>query len=150
MLSLDEMIERAIDHAHGALIGRKDAQLIPTWVIQFKHQPATLIVTPWSGETKTMVIKAVTIWMRTHAADSYSFLSEAWMATENLKHPTGLTPSQREDRKECVIIHAGNHKDMRMRMLDIERGPDGVVTALPELNKDYTDFQGLLVNLLRS
>lgn len=152
MFSLDQLLERAVDHANSVLVGKKDAELLPTWLIQYKNQPTTLVATPWSGETeKAIMVKAMRIWMLTHRTVNYSFLSEAWMATEDAKHPTGLMPSQREDKKEVVIVSACDPKDTRMVMLDVLRNSDGVVSALPpQEDKDYTGFEGRLVNLLRS
>ena len=85
MLTVDELLDRAIDHARTVLVGKPEAELMPTWLIQEKDQ-TTIVGTPWRGDDeKTMIIFAMRMSLRDKRAHSYSFMSEAWMATESLQ-----------------------------------------------------------------
>ena len=55
------------------------------------------------------------------------------------------------DRKEVVIVNAFNLEGGRMITLEIERGPDGVVTDLVKGKDagDYDQLGGRLYNLLK-
>jgi hypothetical protein len=148
-LTIDELLDHALTHARTVLM-EKDAQLIPTWLIQAKDR-TTIIGTPWNGDDeKDFMLFAVRQMLKNEKADSYSFLSEAWMATEDIRHPIGLAPGEREDRREVVMIHACNRDGVvKVRMYDMKRGADGTVTDLipEELQPDR--FEGRMVNLFK-
>ena len=153
-MSIDQLIQSGVDQAKTVLIGKPDAELIPTFVIQFKDRPPAIIGAPWSNnDEKIAITESMRIMLKLYRSSvtSYLFWSEAWMATEDLKHPIGLQPRDREDRKEVVMINAFDHKGGKMTTLEIERGPDGVVTGLPKLKDaaDYDRLGGRLYNLLK-
>jgi hypothetical protein len=153
-MNLDELIQSGVDQATRVLVGQKDAELLPTFVVQFKDRPPAIIPTPWSGDQeKIRMTEAIRLVLRLcrESVTSYLFWSEAWMATEDLKHPIGLAPRDREDRKEVVIVNVFDHKGGKMVTLEIERGPDGVVTDLVKHKDagDYDRFEGRLYNLLK-
>ncbi len=152
-MSIDQLIESGARQAETVLIGQKDASLIPTFVVQFKDRPSAIIGTPWSGDReKYAVTQAMRGLLKQHrdSVVSYLFWSEAWTATEDIKHPTGLTPSQREDKREVVILSAFDHDGGKMVTLEIERGHDGVVTGLKrDAPDDWKVLGGRLHNLLQ-
>lgn len=153
-MNLDEFLQSGVDHARTVLVGKPDAELLPAFVIQFKDAPPTIIATPWSGDDdKTVAIAAMRMLLKIHRArvHSYLFWSEAWMAHEDMNHPIGLAPRDRMDRKEVVILNAFNLDGGKMITLEIERGPDGVVTDLVKHKDlgDYDRFEGRLYNLLK-
>jgi hypothetical protein len=152
MMSVDELLDRAIDYARFILVGDdKDAELFPAFFVQYDNgQPDTMVSTPWDGEDeKVTVIRAMRHMLKVTQAHSYWFVSEAWMANEDARHPTGLMPSQREDKREVVITNAYDRRGGKMRMYDIQRGPDGAITDLvADPHNDETSFSGRLANLL--
>lgn len=152
ILTLDQLIEAAVNHANNVLVGKSDAQLAPLFHIQFKNRPPALMSTPWNGEDeKVMVIRVLKGAMATFRQDivSYSFMSEAWLAVEHANHPTGLMPSEREDKREVVLINACSGADSRLKILAISRDDKGRVNALTaDPDHQLNHIEGRLFNLL--
>ncbi len=73
---------------------------------------------------------------RQRGIEVYAFICEAWVATvrkgDSLDDPGFLTPSQRRDRKEVVIVSVSTRIRSTMKYLAIIRGPDGSVESLLE------------------
>jgi hypothetical protein len=149
MLTVDELLDRAIEHACSVLVGKPEASLMPTWLIQSKDK-TSIIGTPWDGEEdKKFMLFAMRMMLEKEQAQSYSFMSEAWSARENLNHPIGLPPSQREDKNEVVLINACDRQGGKMRIYEIKRNKKGVVTELALQKQGGEDqFSGRLLNLL--
>jgi hypothetical protein len=149
--TIDELLDAAIDYARFTLVGHKDAELVPVFFIHYedKNQPDTMVSAPWGDEDhKVMVIRAMRRMLSVTNAHSYWFVTEAWMAYENTRHPTGLMPSEREDKREVVIVNAFDRRGGKMRVYEICRNPDGVVIELvgdPE--DDDIQFKGRMFNL---
>jgi hypothetical protein len=150
---LDELAAHGLAHAKSVLIGRDGAQLIPTFHIQLIDRAPVIMAMPWTCEREKMIaIFAVKSAIREFRpiVDSYSFMSEAWIAVQD--HPPrdgDLAPCEREDRREAVIITAFNKHTGFMRAYEIKRGPDARVTELtPEREPGRLDqFEGRLHNL---
>ena len=147
MMTVDEMLDRAADHARTVLVGKPGAELIPTWLIQ--ETGRTVIVgTPWGGDDeKNFYLAILRGMLKKLDVVSYSFMSEAWMAHEDPKHPTGLMPREREDRQEVVIINAFDRKGGKMRAYEMKRGADGAVVDLVKQGEDYDRLGGRMHNL---
>jgi hypothetical protein len=151
--SLDQMIEGMHAHARATLIGKNDEQILPFFHIQFKDRPDAVMATPWGGEReKSAMIAAIRASLKEFRKSvvNYAFVSEVWVAEYD--HKPGqrdLMPSERETRREMVIVSAGDHTDARMRMWEIIRDDKGVVTDLVE-DADMTPdhFEGRLHDLL--
>lgn len=153
-MNLDEFLQSGVDQARTVLIGKPGAELMPAFVIQFKDAPPTIVGVPWSNDgEKYVATEAMRMLLKAHRArvHSYLFWSEAWMATEDMRHPSGLAPRDREDRKEVVLVNAFNLEGGRMVTLEIVRGPDGVITDLVKGKEagDYDKLEGRLYNLLK-
>jgi hypothetical protein len=153
MRSLDQMIEVMHTHARGMLIGSATEQLTPLFHVQFKNRPDALIPAPWRNDQEklgyTHAVKAVLRQFKPIVVN-YAFLSEAWVATQDHEpRPDDLSPSQRETRKECVIVSAGDHDGARMKMWEIIRDDQARVTDLAEIkSKAAAHFEGRMHNLL--
>lgn len=150
MMTVDELLDSAASHARAVLIGEKGAQLLPTWVLQFKdpRKPTTIIATPWGGEQEKAMVFDVMRGMVRAEANVYSFMSECWMAHETRGAARSLMPSEREDKIEVVMINACDRKEGKMLMLEMIRGPDGVVTELKPQEDQATHFEGRAANFL--
>jgi hypothetical protein len=149
MLTVDELLDRAIAHARSVLVGKSEASLMPTWLIQSKDK-TSIVGTPWAGdEDKQFMLFAMRMMLEKEQAQSYSFMSEAWAAREDLNHPIGLQPSQREDKREVVLINACDRQGGKMRIYEIKRDKKGVVTELAlQRQGEEGRFSGRLFNLL--
>lgn len=151
MKSLDQMIEGMLDHAKHVLIGKNDEQIVPFFHIQFKDRPDAIMPAPFSDERqKSAFIKAVRISFKMFRPSvvNYAFVSEAWAAqSDHRPRPGDLTPAQREDKRECVIVSAGDHDGARMKIWEIVRDDKGRVTDLVE-DKMRDLFEGRMYNLL--
>lgn len=149
-LTIDEMLDHALEHARTVLVGQPGAEMIPTWLIQAKDQ-STVVGTPWrNDQEKELCIFALRQMLKRDKAESYSFISEAWCASEDVKHPIGLQPRDREDRKEVVIMNAFDRQGGKMRIYDIQRDGKGVVSDIvagPDTHLDR--FEGRLYNLFK-
>ena len=149
--TVEELQAMALDHAEFMLIDGGEPQLTPTWWIQFDNAPGEMIITPWDSEAeKLAVVEMIRNKLKSPHARNYAFISEVWVAKENIRRPTRLTPGQRPDRREAVMIHAFNRQGKGgARVYAIERDAKGVITALPE-DKGYNDrFQGRMYNLFQ-
>jgi hypothetical protein len=151
MFSLDEMIANCHQHARVQLIGKPGAQLLPFFHIQFKDRAPAIMAAPWQDERqKSAFIYALRYALKDFKASvvNYAGLSEAWVAREHKDHPTGLMPSEREDKKEVVVVSAGDHTQAVMKAWEIVRDAKGRVTDLVE-DKDMAGcFGGRMFDLL--
>ena len=59
-----------------------------------------------------------------------------------------LMPEERETRRECVIVSAGDHQRAIMKMWEIIRDDQGRVTKLIEDKHNKGDFGGRMFNLM--
>jgi len=151
--SLDELVDKGLEHAKHVLIGVKGAQIVPFFHIQFINggPPPVVMVTPFRDDKeKRLVIASVRATLKEFRplVDSYSFVTEAWVANQSGPvRSTDLSPSEREDRRECVIITAANKDEGVMRCFEIKRSPDATVCELvPETDK-HDRVSGPLFNL---
>jgi hypothetical protein len=150
-LTINELLDAGAEHARQILVGKEGAEMVPTWHIQTpKGEPDIIAATPWGDDDdKAMVVSLMRFMLKEKKAESYSFMSEAWVATEDVNHPTGLMPRDREDRREVVIINAYDRLGMgTMRVYEIKRGPDGIVTELV-MDPPLDGFSGRLANLFK-
>ena len=134
LMNLEQLVNFAEKHANSVLVGSAKAQIIPTFHIQFKDRAPALISTPWSdGREKRIAIEAIREALKRFRSSvlNYCFMSEAWVATEDVDHPIGLMPSEREDKREVVMISA-NAPDTKglFVILEIKRDAKGRVTEL--------------------
>jgi len=153
-MTIDQLLDSGVNQAKHVLIGKPGAELTPAFVVQFKDRPPAMIATPWHGDDeKYATIGAMRMMLKAYRKHvvSYLFWSEAWQAYEDVDHPIGLRPSDRQDRKEVVILNAFDKQGGKMISLEIMRGPDGVVTNLVANDKadDITAVGGHLHNLLQ-
>lgn len=148
MKTLDELTEMALHHAKSCLVGHPGAQMVPCWLIQGDKR-TTIVGTPFNGDqAKDFVAFVIRRLLKEENASAYSYVSEAWTAVEDLKHPIGLAPREREDRREVVIITVANRKTSRMRIWEIIRGADGTVVELKaDPVGDEDRFGGRFFNL---
>lgn len=145
------MVEGMHDHARAMLIGDEKAMLVPFFHIQFKNRPDSIMATPWNGEReKSIVIRSIKAALKQFRPSvvNYAFVSEAWVAQQNHRPREGdLMPSEREDRREVVIVSAGDHDRATMKVWEIVRDDKGKPTDLVE--EPMMDCaEGRLFNLL--
>lgn len=148
MKTLDELTEMALHHAKTCLVGQPGAQMTPCWLIQGDKR-TSIVATPFDGDrSKDFVAFVIRRLLKEENASAYSYVSEAWMAIEDLKYPIGLAPRERNDRREVVIITVADRKTSRMRSWEIIRGPDGTVIEL-KVNPIHGEehFAGRFFNL---
>lgn len=149
MMTIDELIEHAITHARHVLIGKPDAELMPSWLIQSKER-VTIVGTPFDGDmSKDFVAAAIRQILKKEKADSYSFMSEAWMSHQEVGEPY-LEPRKSDKRREIVMVTACNRKgECKLRTFETMRGADGAVIALEPIKASGKDdhFQGRFYNL---
>jgi hypothetical protein len=149
MLSVDELLDMAIDSARNELIGNAGAELMPTFIIQTKDK-TTFVGCPWSGEIeKELAIFTIRAMLKKENAISYSFTSEAWISTQQKDEPY-VQPRLSPKRREVVIVNAFNRRGVgKMRAYEIKRDTQGVVTDLVLESNELSQmgFSGRLYNL---
>jgi len=150
MKSRDQMIEALHQHARRILIGHADEQLAPFFHIQFKNRDS-ILPAPFSGEReKSAFLHALRATLKAFRSEvvNYAGISEAW--TAEYDHEPGeadLMPSERETRKECVVVTAGDRRGATLRMWEIIRDGKGAVTDLVE-QKAPDRLEGRMHNLM--
>jgi hypothetical protein len=150
-MTLEQMIDAAYAASKTTLIGKKGAQLAPSFVVMFKNRPPAVLVAPWANDAeKDAFIRALKISMKLWRPDiiAYSAVSEAWVAMQDhAPRPGDRQPRDREDRKEVVFAVATNGTDQRFKAWEIIRGPDAVVTELVQRG-DMDGLGGRMAELL--
>jgi hypothetical protein len=138
-MSLNELAESAAQHAKNVLLDQPGASLIPTFLIQGRDR-TTIVGAPFDGELeKDIVANAIRFTLKHERADSYSFMSEAWVTTQ-LRGEPYIQPSKSDKRREIVVIIAVDRAGGgRMQTYAIERNDQGVVIEL----KAEPGFDGL-------
>jgi hypothetical protein len=140
---LDALIDHAYEHARTVLIERRtgDDQLAPAWLTIGGDGAVTITITPWSDEfEKDLVVAAMRHTMRETGVVAYSFVSEAWSASEPESYDPKRHgwPKDRPDRQEVVIAVASDRaasvhatwlikRDRRGRVAALERQPDAEI-----------------------
>jgi hypothetical protein len=146
------MVGAMADHARHVLIGKNDEQIVPFFHIQFKDRDDAIMPAPFSDERqKSAFIKAIRMTLKAFRGSvvNYAMISEAWAAEQNTPPRDGdLAPSERETRRECVIVSAGDHQRAIMKMWEIIRDDQGRVTELIEEKHKDDHFEGRMFNLL--
>jgi hypothetical protein len=140
-MTLDQLTENAAEHARRILVDRPEATLLPTFLIQGRDR-LSIVGTPFDGELeKDIVADAIRFTLKMEHANSYSFMSEAWMITQALDEPY-IQPAKSDRRREVVIIVAVSRDgDGRMRTYEIKRNDKGIVTELTP-DKDEVGLEG--------
>jgi hypothetical protein len=129
-MTLNELTEAAVRHARNALLDQPGASLLPTFLIQGRDR-TTIVGTPFDGDLeKDIVADAVRFMLKHEHADSYSFMSEAWV-TRQLPGEPYLQPAKSDKRREAVVVIAVDRAGAgRMQAYEIERNDQGVVIEL--------------------
>jgi hypothetical protein len=152
-LTLDELIDSCHAHARRVLIGSATEQIQPLFHIQFKNRPDAVMPAPFSDEQqKSAFLAALRLALREFRNDvvNYATISEAWAAQYDHEPRAGdLMPSERETRKEIVIVSAGDHKGARVKAWEIIRDDKGRVTDLIEDKGMADNFEGRMFNLMQ-
>jgi hypothetical protein len=150
MMTLDELVEHARQHAVDVLVGKPDAELMPTWLLQ-TPSGSIVVGTPWHGDLeKDLIAFGMRQMLKEKHAYSYSFMSEAWTISQRADEPY-IRPMDSDRRREVVIINAFTREQGRVKTYEIKRGPDAVVTEL-KLDTDHDAsfyYAGRLHNLFR-
>jgi hypothetical protein len=136
-MTLEQLTENAADHAKRILVGQPGASLLSTFLIQGRDR-VLLVGTPFDGDLeKDIVADAIRFVLKTERAQSYSFMSEAWVLTQHIDEPY-IQPAKSDRRREGVVIIAVDRDGpSRMRTYEIKRNDRGVVTELsPESDVD--------------
>jgi hypothetical protein len=151
MRNLDQMVESLHHHARKQLIGSSTAQLLPLFHIQFRNRPDAIMAAPWRDEReKAAMIYSLKRAMKEFRGEvvNYGFMAEAWAAAQSHEpRIDDLQPSQREDRREIVMISVGDFERAFLKAFEIVRDDKGRVTDLLE-NEMPDEFGGRLFNLL--
>jgi hypothetical protein len=152
MITLDQMIEAALEYARNTLINKPDKQIPPTFVLVTADDEMTIIPAPWkNSEQRSMALNVLKFTMKRTQVVAYSVVSEAWMAREP-KDPrkwSGKIPSEHPNKKEVILIIAVNKIDRLSIAYDIVRGKKDIVIDLikfGEMNKE--NLFGDLITLL--
>jgi hypothetical protein len=129
-MTLDQMLELGEIQAREILIGKPKASLSRCFLIESPME-TMMVITPWNGdEERESALTLLRFIMKEQKATAYSVVTEAWVSMENVKKPTGLKPSDREDKKEVVIVMAIDKLNKKLAEFDIVRDNQGTVTDL--------------------
>jgi hypothetical protein len=144
MVTVEAMIEHTFDYGKDQLMGTEaddddGSQVLPTWTLLTQSGQVVIIVTPFDNGSmgKDMVAEGIKKLMSEAHVIRYTFLSEAWTASQTTA-PTDydIPPSKRLDRKEVLMVTGADRKSGEtLRIWDIVRDEDGSVVDL-KLNED--------------
>ena len=162
-MTLEQMIDLAVEHAKNVLIGRADAQITPCFLLESRTGARMLFSTPWRSDIeKQIMTRALGATMRERDILRYSFISEAWMATmprgdltledlDKKRFADEEMPRNRSDRIEVVMIMAADKARRLSHVYRIIRGEGGTVVKL-DRDQDLIaeNFIGRFANLLQA
>lgn len=155
MEQLDKLLDLAGHHAHAVMLGLKQS-LLPAWLLLDGHGQSIIIGTPWENdEQKARAVARMRREMQKRHTVAYSFLCEAWAATQpkewKLDDPILVRPKDRPDRREVVVALACTRDQTRMRQWAIVRDYNEQVTQLQLDEKLPPDgyFDSWMADLLK-
>ena len=120
---------------HGLLMMQNvDIGCIPTFVLLCKAGeglmvPVMLQGLPKDDASRYNLAASLSAVINLAPVDAYFFIAELWMATYDSKQ-VDLMPSQREDRKEVLMISAYMRDKTEIRIFDIIRSDTKEKTAI--------------------
>jgi hypothetical protein len=140
-MTLEQLTENAADHAKRILVNQPEASLLPTFLIQGRER-VLVIGAPFEDEReKDIIADAIRFTLKMERAESYSFMSEAWVLTQDIDEPY-IQPAKSDKRREVVIIIAVDRDGAgRMRTYEMKRNDKGVVTELSR-ESDVDEIHG--------
>jgi hypothetical protein len=147
---LDALIEIARQHASTVMLD-SDRALMPVFVLVQPDGTAKVIGCPWgNNQEKEIVVAGIKRQMRKLGTTAYSFITEAWTATQDHDYgPGDLRPAERPVRREVVIACATDGENTVWGQWAIERNALGECIALPRVEIGEEDkLSSWLANLL--
>jgi hypothetical protein len=151
-MTIDQMLSLAYGQAKNLILGNKD-QIMPVFMILTGDDEIIFVGTPWRGDNqKNMAAIMLRDMMKEKRAIAYSFLSEAWVASQpqgwKIGDAVDTLPADRPDRKEVVMAMATNGTDTKYKSWVIMRDKEGNCVELVEEKRitrfSMGRFEGLL------
>jgi hypothetical protein len=149
-MTLDDMLEAAEKWVREMLINRPGVQIPPTFMLITKSE-CKVISMPWeNSKQRSIALSLIQLMMKHKNVISYSVVSEAWKASEpkDPRKRSGLMPSQRQDKKEIIMIVAVNKIENKSIEFDIVRNDEAVVINLVKSPDLIKSTGGELLTLL--
>ena len=152
-MTLDDLIERAYRHASRVLIKERQTMLAPAFIMVGPDGAITAFAPQWvtAADKEASAIYARAL-MRETGCVQYSFLSEAWVATQpkgwRPGDDEGPSPSDRPDRAEIVFALASDKHHQVCRDWAIVRDRKGRIVKLEPRGDIGGDILGRFSNLL--
>lgn len=153
MDTIKDMIESLKGFAKKAFDDSGSVQ--PMWVLVAHHpEPIVMpIMAPFgSSEEKDVAFQFVRAKAKEINADLVGFMAEAWtvsIKTEGKEPPKGIVPSEHEDRREVIQIHAEDNKgNVSFGMYYILRPEHGNATLSPYHDISVDGISGRFSNIL--
>lgn len=150
---LELLTQTGYASARDWLVGTKD-ELPATFTLLKPEGGLDVLVCPWPDDkAKREMIFKVCVTALKEGALGYSFVSEMWFAQAKLEGPDapppiGLMPRDRPDRREAVIVLAGNGTERKFSAWEIIRDTDGACTSLSERMQDAIGFESWIADAL--
>jgi hypothetical protein len=151
---LDQLLDLGAEQAHRVLLELKDQQLLTTWVLLNGDGQIELIPTPWKDDLEKANYR---IFLRRHMRErgtrAYSFLTEAWQASEKPgdfkpEDPQWVPARKRADRIEVVIVMACDRANSKLRSWRIVRNHLEQIIRLDPL-EEYATQEGWVTEMLK-
>jgi len=149
-MTLDKMLESAEKWVREMLINRPGVQIPPTFMLITKNE-CKVISMPWENfEQRSIALDLMQFMMKRKNVISYIVATEAWAANEpeDPRKRSGIMPSQRQDKKEIIMIVAVNKTENKSIEFDIVRDKDAVVIDLVKNPDLIKSIGGELLTLL--
>ena len=153
-LSPEELLKLGIEHVRAVLIGSRD-QFLTQFTLVKANGHVDICATPWRDdkEKREMVFGVCLQGIKENMV-AYSFATEAWFATSKFKGsqeqqppPLGPMPRDRPDKKEGIVIIAGDGKGHKFNCWEIVRDSGGACKEL-ELKEDPSGFESWITDAL--
>jgi hypothetical protein len=146
--TLDQLLQLAGEHAGNVILGlRKD--LMPTWILINRQGPMNIIGTPWRNEAEKLFQRVkVKHQMEKAGTVAYSFVTEAWAASQAADSTDTRPPVDRPDRRECVMAVAANGTKIKYAQWEIIRDWNERVIKLKPIDMEGARLESWLAKML--
>lgn len=138
-------------HAKFFAESTNETSMVPMLWIVFKNGNTAMVAIPEFGDpnVKPFLIASLKTIFMILEVERYGFAFESWQAMySNIdERVRGLSPSQRDDRKECIMTMVADHDDKVASLIQIERKDNGA-PYLGTKTEMADGFEGVMANLL--
>jgi hypothetical protein len=128
---------------------KRAGELAPMFVVHCRDGSIVPMIVTGFGDNRDGAYQMATVACIAYDAVAISMIAESWMAREDKHDPSGLSPGQRENKREVVAVSFAARDTKLMSIREILRAADGTISGLgDELVTAASHTEGRLYSVL--